>query len=87
MLQTIEKKINDQKSWFLLSKALKNYPNSIGIKIINKNEPIIQLNSTIVSVAFVLKEQLNEMKGIKHIKTLKLTFKKTTVDADRNEPK
>ena len=27
------------------------------------------------------------MKGIKHIKTLKLTFKKTTVNADKNEPK
>ena len=27
------------------------------------------------------------MKGIKHIETLKLTFKKTTVDADKNEPK
>ena len=27
------------------------------------------------------------MKGIKHIKTLKLTFKKTTVDADKSEPK
>ena len=27
------------------------------------------------------------MRGIKHIQTLKLTFKKTTVDADKNEPK
>ena len=27
------------------------------------------------------------MKGIKHFETLKLTCKKTTVDADKNEPK
>ena len=27
------------------------------------------------------------MKGIKHIETLKLTFKKTTIDADKNEPR
>ena len=27
------------------------------------------------------------MKGIKHIETLKLTFKKTTVDADKSKPK
>ena len=27
------------------------------------------------------------MKGIKHTETLKLTLKKTTVDADKNEPK
>ena len=56
-----------------------------GIKIINKNEPIIQLNSTIDNVASLFKKQLNEMKGIKYIETLKLTFEKTTVDADKNE--
>ena len=27
------------------------------------------------------------MKGIKYIETLKLTLQKTTVDADKNEPK
>ena len=85
--QKIEKRINDQRSWFPLIKAIKNYTKSFGIKIINKNEPIIQLNSTIDSVASLLKKQLNEMKGIKHIETLKLTFKKTTIDADKNEPK
>ena len=44
--QKIEKKINDQKLWFPFRKALKNYTRSFGIKTINKNEPIIQLNST-----------------------------------------
>ena len=43
----------------------------------------LPLNSTIDSIAFLLKKQLNEVKGIKHIETLKLTFKKTTVDADQ----
>ena len=47
----------------------------------------MQLNSTINSVASYLKKQLNEMKEIKHIETLKLTFKKTTVDADKNKRK
>ena len=27
------------------------------------------------------------MKGIKHVETLKLTFKNTTIDADKNESK
>ena len=82
--QKIEKKINYQKSWFPLRKLkLKNYTKSFGIKIINKNEPIIQLNSTIDSVTSLLKKRLNEMKGIKYIETLKLKFKKTTVDADK----
>ena len=85
--QKIEKKINDHKLWFPLRKALKNYTKSFGIEIINKNELIIQLNITIDSVASVLKKQLNEMKRIKYTETLKLTFKETTIDADKNEPK
>ena len=48
-----------------LRKALKYYTKSFGIKIINKNEPIIQVNSAIDIVASILKEQLNEMKRIK----------------------
>ena len=68
-------------------KSSQNYAKSFGIKIINKNDPLIQLNSTIDSVASLLKKQLNEMKRIKHIETLLLTFKKTTFDADKNEPK
>ena len=56
-------------------------------KLLNENEPIIQLNIIIDNAASLLKEQLNEMKGIKHIETLKLTFKKTSVDADKKEPK
>ena len=83
--------ISDQKlvqqSWFPSRKALKNYTKSFGIKIINKNDPLIQLNSTIDSIASLLKKQLNEMKRIKHIEALKLKFKKTTIDADKNEPK
>ena len=47
----------------------------------------MQLSNTIDSVASLLKGQLNEMKGIKYIETLNLTFKKTTVDADKNESK
>ena len=39
--QNIEKKINNQKSWFPLKKALRNYTKSFGIKIINKNERVI----------------------------------------------
>ena len=72
---------------FPLTNAFKHYTKSFAIKIINKNETTIKLNSTIDSVPALLKKQFNEMKGIKHIETLKLTFKKTTVDADKNEPK
>ena len=79
--QKIEKKI----IWFPLRKAFKNYTKSFGIKIVNKNDPIIQLNETIKGVAFLLKEQSNIMKGMKYIETLKLTLKKTTIDADKKD--
>ena len=88
-----KKKISDQKlvqqARFHLRKALKNYTKSFEIKIINKNDPLIQFNSTIDidSDASLLKKQVNEMKGIKHIETLKITVKKTTIDADKNELK
>ena len=62
---------------------MKNYTKSFGIKIVGKNDPIIQLNKTIKGVEFLLKDQLNVMKGIKYIETLKLTLKKTTIDADK----
>ena len=56
-------------------------------KSLIKNKPIIQLKSTTDSVASLLKKQLNDMKGIKHIEALKLAFKKTTIDDDKNKPK
>ena len=46
-----------------------------GIKIVNKNDPLVQLDSTTDSFASLPKKQLNEIKGIKHIETSKLTFK------------
>ena len=64
-----------------------NYIKSFRIKIINKHNRLIQLNGTIDSVASLLKKQLNEMKGIRHVETLKLTFTKTTVDADKYQIK
>ena len=47
-----------QKLWFPLRKAHKNYTTSFGIKIINKSEPLIQLNSTIDIVASLLKKAI-----------------------------
>ena len=50
-----------------------------------KNDQLIQLNSTMYIVEHILNKQLDEMKGIKHIETLKVTFKKTIVS--NNESK
>ena len=58
---------------------------SFGIIIFDKNDPTIQLNKTIRGVEFLFKDQLHVMKGIKYIETLKLTLKKTTIDADKKD--
>ena len=83
----MEQKVDDNKSvpklWFPLRKALKNHTKSFEITIISKNEPPIQLNDTMDSVASILKKQL--MKGIKYIETLKATFKKTIVDKNKSK--
>ena len=81
--QKVEKNVSAEKLIFPLGKAIKNYTKSLRIEIINKNDPIIQLNKAIDSVKLLLKKELNEMKGLKNIETLKLTFKKTI--ADKNE--
>ena len=83
MSHFMEQKVDDHKSspklWFPLQKALKKYTKSFEITIINKNDPLIQLNGTMDSVAYILNKQLNEMKGMKYIETLKVTFNKTIV--------
>ena len=71
--------------WFPLGKAIKNYTKSFRIEIINRNDPIIQLNKTTDSVKLLPKKELNKMEGLKYIETLKLTFKKAITD--KNETK
>ena len=81
----VSQKIEKTIIWLPLRRALKNYTKSFGNKIVDKNDPIIQLNKTIKGVEFLLKDQLNVMKGIKYIETLKLTLKKTTIDAVKKD--
>ena len=83
--EEVSQKIEKEIIWFPLRKALKNYTKSFGIKIVDKNDPITQLNKTIKGVEFLLKDQLHVMKGIKYIETLKLTLKKITIDADKKD--
>ena len=68
-----------------IMKSVKNYTKSFKIAIIGKSDPFTQLNSTMYIVEHILNKQLDEMKGIKHIETLKVTFKKTIVS--NNESK
>ena len=84
-IEEISRHMEESKLWFPLRRAIKNYTKSFGITKINRHDPLIQLNITIDSVAEILNKQLKEMRGVKYIETLKVTFKKIIVD--NNEPK
>ena len=57
-------------------KALKGYTKSYEISIKNNKDPSIQMQNTRLAIKIVINSQLNEMKGLKYVKTLKVTFKK-----------
>ena len=60
----------------LLNKALKNYPKSFEIAIKDESDPLKQFQSTRKAVELHLGKQLNEMKGLKFLGTLVVTFHK-----------
>ena len=57
-------------------KALKGYTKSYEISIKNNKDPSIQMQNTRLAIKIVINSQLNEMKGLKYVETLKVTFKK-----------
>ena len=59
-------------------KALKGYTKSYEINIINKKNPLEQLQNTRTTLNNHLQALLNEFKGLKFIEILKVTFTKTS---------
>ena len=60
--------------------ALKGYTKSYEIDINNNKDPLLQLQNTRLDVKHHINTLLNEMKGLKFVETLKVTFSKMTVD-------
>ena len=60
-------------------KALKGYTKSYEINIKNDKDPSVQLQNTRKALESHIKIQLNEMKGLKFVETLKVTFEKNLV--------
>ena len=60
----------------LLDKAIKGYTKSYEITIINKKDPLKQLQNTRGDLAYHLMNLLKSMKGLKYVETLKITFEK-----------
>ena len=57
-------------------KALKGYTKSYEISIKNNKDPLAQMQNTRKAIEFHIKKQLDEMKGLKYVETLKVTFSK-----------
>ena len=60
--------------------ALRGYTQSYEIIIKNYEDPFIQMNNTRLAIEKVINSQLNEMKGLKYVETLKVTFEKLIAD-------
>ena len=58
------------------NKALKGYTTSYEISIKNNKDPLIQLQNTQKAIEIHFEKILNEMKGLKFIETLNVTFEK-----------
>ena len=59
-----------------IDKALKGYTKSFEISIKNNKDPLIQMQNTRKAIEQRLMTLLNEMKGLKYVETLKVTFNK-----------
>ena len=64
----------------LVDKALKGYTKSFEISIKFNKDPLEQLQNTRSAVKHHINTLLNEMKGLKFVETLKITFRKVSND-------
>ena len=60
-------------------KALKGYTKSYEISIKNNKDPLAQMQNTRNAIEHRVITLLNEMKGLKYVETLKVTFEKIQV--------
>ena len=63
-----------------MKKALKNYAKSYEINVKFNKDPLRQLQSTRSAVKHHINTLLNEMKGLKFVEILKITFRKVSGD-------
>ena len=63
-----------------ITQALRGYTKSFEIGIKNNKDPLLQLQNTSLAIKHHINKLLNEMKGLKFIETLKVTFTKMTND-------
>ena len=63
-----------------IDKALKGFAKSYEINIRNNRDPLVQMQNTRKGAESQVTTLLNEMKGLKYVETLKVTFEKISAD-------
>ena len=62
------------------NKALEGYTKSYEINIKDNKDPVAQMQNTRLALDYSIANLLNEMKGLKYVETLKVTFEKMSGD-------
>ena len=65
-----------------VSEAFRRYAKSFSIEIIDRKDPLVQLNSSKPSIKDLFKDLLYEMKGFKYQVTMNITLSKEKVNGD-----
>ena len=65
-----------------ISEAFKRYARSFSIEMVDKKDPLIQLNSSKPSIKDLFKDLLHEIDGFKYQNTINDTLSKETINGD-----
>ena len=65
-----------------ISETFKRYAKSFSIEIVDKKDPLIQLNSSKPSIKDLLKDLLHEMDGFKYQITMNATLSKEKINGN-----
>ena len=72
----------DELSITEVSKAFKRYARNYKVEIVNRKDPLIQLEASIFSIKHLFKDLLNEMKGFKYQTTAAILLSKEKGNGD-----
>ena len=84
--QLVELPFYEQLSVIKTDQAFKGYAMSYKVEIIEKKDPIVQLEASKLSIKNLFSDLLNETKGFKYQITVKVLLKKYKLNGELNLP-
>ena len=78
-LKNIDPLLAEQLSVIKTDQAFKGYAMSYKVEIIEKKDPIVQLEASKLSIKNLFSDLLNELKGLKYQITVEVLLKKTNI--------